>query len=106
MGDRTDRTLQRTLIVLALVGIGIAGYLTWVHYEGLSPICAIDDGCEESVPGGVVRVHRLPGHPRGTGDVGHGGVRALVQHGDRGVQHRGRAAPGVGSAGAPRRVDL
>jgi len=31
--------------VLTLAGIAIAGYLTWVHYEGLSPICTTG-GCE------------------------------------------------------------
>jgi hypothetical protein len=29
----SDRVLHRTLIVLALVGIGIAGYLTWVPHR-------------------------------------------------------------------------
>ena len=40
-----DRTLHRVLIVLALAGIGIAGYLTYVHYEELSPLCGTG-GCE------------------------------------------------------------
>jgi uncharacterized membrane protein len=31
--------------VLTLAGIAIAGYLTWVHYEGLSPVCTTG-GCE------------------------------------------------------------
>jgi uncharacterized membrane protein len=31
--------------VLTLVGIAVAGYLTWVHYEGLSPVCTTG-GCE------------------------------------------------------------
>jgi uncharacterized membrane protein len=60
MGDRTHRTLQRTLVVLALVGIGIAGYLTWVHYEGLSPICAIDDGCEKVQSSRYAKVGGVP----------------------------------------------
>jgi uncharacterized membrane protein len=60
MGDRTDRTLQRTLVVLALVGIGIAGYLTYVHYEGLSPICAIDHGCEKVQSSRYAKVGGVP----------------------------------------------
>jgi uncharacterized membrane protein len=40
-----DRTLHRILLVLALVGIGIAGYLTYVHYQELSPVCTTG-GCE------------------------------------------------------------
>jgi len=30
---------------LALAGIAIAAYLTWVHYEGISPVCTTG-GCE------------------------------------------------------------
>jgi uncharacterized membrane protein len=44
---RGDRTLHRAMIVLTLVGFGIASYLTYVHYKGLSPICAINQGCEK-----------------------------------------------------------
>ena len=43
----SDRALHRSLLLLAVVGIGIAGYLTYVHYEGLSPICAVGHGCEK-----------------------------------------------------------
>lgn len=42
---RGDRTLHRALIVLTLIGIGIAGYLTYVHYEGLELACTTG-GCE------------------------------------------------------------
>jgi uncharacterized membrane protein len=46
-GDRmSDRVHDRALVALALVGVGIAGYLTYVHYKGLSPICAVGHGCE------------------------------------------------------------
>jgi uncharacterized membrane protein len=34
-------------LVLALVGTGIAAYLTYVHYSGASPICEISHGCEK-----------------------------------------------------------
>jgi uncharacterized membrane protein len=34
-------------LVLVLVGLGIAGYLTYVHYSGASPICEISHGCEK-----------------------------------------------------------
>jgi uncharacterized membrane protein len=30
---------------LTLLGIGVAGYLTYVHYEGISPVCSTG-GCE------------------------------------------------------------
>jgi uncharacterized membrane protein len=39
--------VRRLTAVLALVGVAIAGYLTWVHYAGLEPICVGGGGgCE------------------------------------------------------------
>jgi uncharacterized membrane protein len=43
----SDRVVRRVLVVLCLIGIGIAGYLTYVHYEGLDPVCAVGHGCEK-----------------------------------------------------------
>jgi uncharacterized membrane protein len=31
--------------VLALIGLGVAGYLTYIHYEGIAPVCSTG-GCE------------------------------------------------------------
>lgn len=43
----TTRSLRLATAVLALAGIGIAGYLTWVHYAGLDPVCVGGGGgCE------------------------------------------------------------
>jgi uncharacterized membrane protein len=40
--------LRVATAVLALIGIGIAGYLTYVHYAGLKPFCvAGGGGCEK-----------------------------------------------------------
>jgi uncharacterized membrane protein len=40
-------TLRRATLVLALLGAGVAGYLTWVHYAELKPICVGGgDACE------------------------------------------------------------
>jgi uncharacterized membrane protein len=33
-------SLRGATAALALAGIGIAGYLTWVHYAGIDPVCA------------------------------------------------------------------
>ena len=39
--------MRRLTAVLALVGVAIAGYLTWVHYAGLEPVCVGGGGgCE------------------------------------------------------------
>jgi uncharacterized membrane protein len=41
-----DRRLRTAILVLALIGIGIAGYLTYVHYAGLKVLCLSSGGCE------------------------------------------------------------
>lgn len=35
------RALRTTLIVLAAVGVALAGYLTYLHYSGTTPPCSI-----------------------------------------------------------------
>lgn len=57
---RGDRTLRRAMIVLTLVGIGIASYLTYVHYKGLSPICALNEGCEKVQSSRYAKVGGVP----------------------------------------------
>jgi uncharacterized membrane protein len=42
----TDRALRLALAVVALAGIGVAGYLTYVHYDESALICTTG-GCEE-----------------------------------------------------------
>jgi uncharacterized membrane protein len=34
------------LAALAAIGAAIAGYLTWVHYSGATPLCVAGGGCE------------------------------------------------------------
>jgi len=41
----SSRTLRITLIVLAVIGIGIASYLTYVHYAGIKPACTAGESC-------------------------------------------------------------
>jgi uncharacterized membrane protein len=55
-----DRALHRALLLLALAGIGIATYLTYVHYRGLSPICAINEGCEKVQSSRYAKVGGVP----------------------------------------------
>jgi uncharacterized membrane protein len=33
--------LRKTMIVLTAIGVGVAGYLTYVHYSGITPPCSI-----------------------------------------------------------------
>jgi uncharacterized membrane protein len=43
-----DRPLRIAALILSLLGIGVAGYLTYVHYADISPICAGGSGgCEK-----------------------------------------------------------
>ena len=37
--------MRAAAIGVALAGLGIAGYLTAVHYSGGTPVCAVAHGC-------------------------------------------------------------
>ena len=41
------RTLRVTLTVMAILGVGLASYLTYIHYAGIKPLCGRNGGsCE------------------------------------------------------------
>jgi uncharacterized membrane protein len=42
----TDR-LRTAALACCVLGLAIAGYLTYVHYAGISPVCEIAHGCEK-----------------------------------------------------------
>jgi uncharacterized membrane protein len=42
----SERRLTGAIIVLSVAGLGVAGYLTYVHYAGLHPVCVASGGCE------------------------------------------------------------
>ena len=41
----SDRRLRLVAIVLALIGLGVASYLTYVHYEDIHPVCGLGGDC-------------------------------------------------------------
>jgi uncharacterized membrane protein len=41
-----DRRLQIAIVILCLLGIADAGYLTYVHYAGIKVACLSSGGCE------------------------------------------------------------
>ena len=41
----TERLLRWAVAALALIGAGIAGYLTYTHFKGSPPVC-LTSGCE------------------------------------------------------------
>ncbi|HXP28475.1 MAG TPA: vitamin K epoxide reductase family protein [Solirubrobacteraceae bacterium] len=43
----SPRALRTTMIVLATIGLGVASYLTYIHYAGIKPLCGTNGGgCE------------------------------------------------------------
>ena len=42
----SDRTLRLAAGLVALAGVGVAGYLTWTHYSDSTVICVRGGGCE------------------------------------------------------------
>ncbi len=41
----SSRALRITLIVLTLLGLALASYLTYVHYAGIKPPCTAGESC-------------------------------------------------------------
>jgi uncharacterized membrane protein len=39
------RALRITLLVLTVIGLGVASYLTYVHYAGINPVCTAGGSC-------------------------------------------------------------
>ncbi len=43
----SPRALRITMIVLTVLGVGLASYLTYIHYAGIKPLCGTNGGgCE------------------------------------------------------------
>ena len=70
----STRGLRIATAGLALIGLGIAGYLTWVHYAGLQPFCVGGGGGCEKVQ--TSRWAELAGIPVAV--LGLGGYVALL----------------------------
>jgi uncharacterized membrane protein len=45
---------------LALAGLGIAGYLTYVHYAGVHPVCVASGGCETVQSSSYAKLAGIP----------------------------------------------
>jgi uncharacterized membrane protein len=41
----SSRTLRITLLVLSVLGLAVASYLTYVHYAGIKPACTAGESC-------------------------------------------------------------
>jgi uncharacterized membrane protein len=80
----TERRLRIAAAVLALAGLGVAGYLTWVHYADLEPICAGGSGgCERVQSSDYAELAGVPVALLGV--IGYGAILAsLALPGDAG----------------------
>lgn len=70
------RKLDIAIGLIALIGLGIAAYLTYIHYAGIQPLCLASGGCEK-----VQSSHwsKLGGIPVATiGLVGYAAILALL----------------------------
>jgi uncharacterized membrane protein len=56
----TDRRLRTAGLVLAVLGIGIAGYLVYVHYADVNPICNIAHGCHKVQTSAYAKLAGVP----------------------------------------------
>ena len=52
--------LRVSLILLAIAGLGVAGYLTYVHYAGISPVCTTGGSCEKVQTSAYSRLLGVP----------------------------------------------
>src|SRR6202171_943035 len=43
----TGRSLRTTMVAVTVLGLGVASYLTYIHYAGIKPLCGRNGGgCE------------------------------------------------------------
>jgi uncharacterized membrane protein len=56
----SDRVLRAGVAALALAGVGIAGYLTYVHYRPAALICTGGGGCETVQESSYAELAGLP----------------------------------------------
>ena len=38
--------MRRAIAAVALLGLAVSAYLTWVHYAGIEPVCTGISDCE------------------------------------------------------------
>ena len=56
----SDRALRTTGFVLVVLGILIAGYLVYVHYADINPICNIAHGCHKVQTSAYAKLAGVP----------------------------------------------
>jgi uncharacterized membrane protein len=75
--------MRRAAIAVAVAGLGIASYLTVVHYAGGEPVCAIAHGCATVQKSAYAELGGVPVALLGL--LGYVGIlAALVRDGEQG----------------------
>jgi uncharacterized membrane protein len=70
----TERKLAIAVAAIALVGVGIATYLVYIHYAGIKPICAAGGGgCEKVQTSDYSKLAGIP-----VADLGLAGYLAIL----------------------------
>jgi uncharacterized membrane protein len=58
--DRTDRWLRVAILIVALIGVGVAGYLTYTHYDKIKVLCLASGGCETVQASSYAKLDGIP----------------------------------------------
>ena len=56
----SERRLRAAILVLGLAGLAVAGYLTYVHYAELRPLCGLGGDCERVQTSQFAKVAGIP----------------------------------------------
>ena len=56
----SDRTLRIGAGCVALAGVAVAAYLTWVHYDAAALICVAGGGCETVQQSSYAEIAGIP----------------------------------------------
>ncbi|HTR89569.1 MAG TPA: vitamin K epoxide reductase family protein [Solirubrobacteraceae bacterium] len=56
----SQRALRITLIVLTLLGLAVASYVTYVHYSGIKPACTAGEACTKVQTSRYAEIEGVP----------------------------------------------
>jgi uncharacterized membrane protein len=69
-----ERKLVLAIAAVALIGVGVAGYLVYIHYAGIKPLCAAGSGgCEKVQTSDFAKLAGIP-----VADLGLAGYLAIL----------------------------